>query len=108
MKIFAIQKTQTNTYSPEFKQNSSVNQGPVMKTNHSGDKFVSSNRVSFGATLKQLEAELEVLERKLESKTLSKSVREALEKQIKRLKVKIEMTSGEGVSLQPPRGDTWT
>ena len=45
MKIFAVQKTQANTYS-QFSQNNSVNQNPVMKTNLTGDKFVS--KVSFG------------------------------------------------------------
>lgn len=47
MKLFAIQKPPPNTYAPQFKQNSSVNQNPVMKTNLSGDKFIS--KVSFGA-----------------------------------------------------------
>lgn len=49
MKIFAIQKTQTNTYSPQFKQDSRLGfpaQQPVANANQAGDKFVS--KVSFG------------------------------------------------------------
>lgn len=77
MKIFAIQKTQPNTYSPQFNQNSSVNQNSVAKTNQAGDKFISKVAFSGGKSVRMLENELAELNKKLE---LGKLTEEAYEK----------------------------
>lgn len=50
MKVFAIQKTQTNTYAPRFTQDNSVIQNPIRKTSLSKDKFDS--KVAFGAIIR--------------------------------------------------------
>ena len=81
MKIFAIQKTQTNTYSPQYQQNNSTNQSPVTKTNQTGDKFVS--KVSFGASVKQLERELAKLDEKLKLRQLTEDAYEKLARPIR-------------------------
>ena len=100
MKIFAIQKTPANTYS-QFSQNNSVNQNPVTKTNHAGDKFVS--KISFGASINQLETELAKKEAQLEKLLPSTKAYQDLKDIVDRLKVKIEMaTGGDGESYGGP------
>lgn len=95
MKIFAVQKTQANIYTPQFKQNSSVNQNSVTKTNLTGDKFVS--KVAFGmASVNEMEKTLANLQRRLDTENLSKAIREALEDEIDTLKIRIEMSPGGG------------
>lgn len=94
MKIFAIQKTPPNTYAPQFNQNSSVNQNPVAKTNQAGDKFVS--KTSFGANVDEMEQTIAKLEKRLDTEKLADDVREALMKQIRRLKTLIEWEADEG------------
>lgn len=69
MKIFAIQKTQPNTYSPQYQQNNSINQNPITKTNLTGDKFVS--KVLFGTRLGDLYKERKTLEGKLKLKEIT-------------------------------------
>ena len=87
MKVFAIPKTQINVYSSQFKQNSSVKQNTVTKTNFSGDKFVS--KVSFGmASIKALKSQLADLQSRL-SKASGKA-REDLSKQISELEKTIK------------------
>lgn len=78
MKIFAIQKTQTNTYSPQYQQNSSANQNPVTKTNLTGDKFVSS-KISFsGITINSLRADLAALTEQVNKRQITEEVYENL------------------------------
>jgi hypothetical protein len=82
MKIFAIQKTPTNTYSPKYQQNNSVNQNSAIKTNIAGDKFVS-NKVPFGASVNQLEAKLAKLDEQLRLKQLTEEAYEKLARPIR-------------------------
>lgn len=41
MKIYAVPKTQTNTYTPNYQRNNSISTRSMGKTNFSGDKLVS-------------------------------------------------------------------
>lgn len=108
MKVFGIQKTQTNTYS-QFSQNNSANQNPVTKTNMAGDKFIS-NKVAFsakppsGLTIEQMEKEVARLQKRLDIESLTKAVRDDIEDTIDRLKIKIEWISDEGGGGSPPMG----
>lgn len=89
MKIFAIQKTQTNTYAPKFKQNDSG----TTKTNPAGDTFVSS-KVSFGmATKIQMEADIARLENQL-TKQLTTKARKSIQDQLDNLRIDLELLYG--------------
>lgn len=102
MKVFAIQKTPTNTYSLKHQQNSSINQNPVTKTNQTGDKFVS-NKVYFGASVNQLEAQLAKLDEKLKLKQLTEDAYEKLARplreEIYELKSRLHIEDDDGIEL---------
>lgn len=102
MKIFAIQKAQVNTSASKFNQNNTTNQNPVMKTNHSGDKFEHKN-VSFGmATVVDLRAKVTKLSDKLKDKKLPKTVRQEIEDEIEYLGIQIsQRTPHEGGATDP-------
>lgn len=108
MKIVAIQKTPTNTYSSQHQQNISINQNPVTKKNQTGDKFV--RQVSFGASVKQLKAELAKLDEKLKLKQLTDEAYEKLARPIReeimelKSSLHIDDDGGEGYTPGP---QTW-
>jgi len=99
MKVFAIQTNQKNI--PQFKQTNSTNQAPIMKTNLSGDKFVS--KTTFGmATIGEMDKALARLEKRFETEHLSKGAREALADEIDSLKIKLEFENSEGGGTDSP------
>lgn len=89
MKVFPVQKTQTNTYSPQILQNDTLNQNFIMKSNFTEDKF-TSKKVSFGTSINDLEAGLaELLKRKNRGELTEKAYLESkmvLEKELDDLK----------------------
>lgn len=97
MKVFAIQKTQANTFVPQFKQNDSG----TTKTNPAGDTFVS-RKVSFGmASINDIKAAIVELSNQLNTKKLSQAARMDLQNRISRLELKLQRrtpSDGDGIS----------
>lgn len=103
MKVFAIQKTQTNTYAPRFTQDNSVSQNPIHKTSLSKDKFVS--KAAFGAIIrseilwkdgKELAETIPKLAEKLQKGLISQADHDDTVKAI-RLQMNVWEESGDGV-----------
>lgn len=81
MKVFAIQKAQINTFTPQSKLNNSINQSFI--TNNTEDKFVSKVAFSGGKSINMLEAEIAELDKKLADGKLTKEAYDKLAEPIR-------------------------
>lgn len=70
MKIYAIPKTQTNTYVPDYQQNSSINTNYISTKNMSANNYAS--KINFCGILKKwgdaINTAVEQLEKKVSDK----------------------------------------